>query len=76
MFSSSQFYGSCARPRFYDKYRLIHRQRHTVDSSEVLESEEFSPRRRFLRDTLERGIAPLPIILRKKSEPHALNLGK
>ncbi|CAM9461228.1 unnamed protein product [Pylaiella littoralis] len=70
-----EFYGSGARPRFYDLYRLVHRQKQTVDDDEVLEEEEFTPRRRFLRDTLARGITPAPTMMRSRKDPYTLDLG-
>lgn len=43
---SLQFYGSGSRPRFYDLFRLVHRQRLTIDRDDVLEGEEYTARRR------------------------------
>ncbi|CAM9700959.1 unnamed protein product, partial [Ectocarpus sp. 12 AP-2014] len=71
----AEFYGSGARPRFYDLYRLVHRQKKTVDDDEALEESEFTPRRLFLRDTLARGITPSPTMMRSRKDPHTLDLG-
>lgn len=71
----NQFYGSAARPRFFDLYRLVHRQKQTVED-EALEDSEFTPRRRFLRDSLTRGRSPSPTVLRSKIDPHFLDLGE
>eukprot|EP00752_Nemacystus_decipiens_P004848 g4411.t1 len=71
----AEFYGSGARPRFYDLYRLVHRQQQTVDDSQVLEEEEFTPRRLFLRDTMKRAISPSPTLMRSKKCPDTLDLG-
>eukprot|EP00903_Cladosiphon_okamuranus_P017705 g16304.t1 len=71
----AEFYGSGARPRFYDLYRLVHRQKQTVDDDEALEEDEFTPRRLFLRDTLQRGITPSPTMMRSRKDPHTLDLG-
>ncbi|CAN0473331.1 unnamed protein product, partial [Ectocarpus sp. 8 AP-2014] len=71
----AEFYGSGARPRFYDLYRLVHRQKQTVDDDEALEESEFTPRRLFLRDTLVRGITPSPTMMRNRKDPHTLDLG-
>lgn len=74
--SHDKFYGSGARPRFYDLYRLVHRQKQTVDDDQALEEEEFTPRRLFLRDTLRRGVTPSPTLMRSKNDPYTLDLGK
>ncbi|CAM9219645.1 unnamed protein product [Ectocarpus fasciculatus] len=71
----AEFYGSGARPRFYDLYRLVHRQKQTVDDDEALEEAEFTPRRLFLRDTLARGITPSPTMMRSRKDPYTLDLG-
>lgn len=57
-------------------YRLVHRQKQTVDDDDALEEAEFTPRRLFLRDTLARGITPSPTMMRSKKDPYILDLGK
>lgn len=71
-----QYYGSGARPRFYDLYRLVHRQKQTVDDEGALEDGEFTPRRLFLRDMLARGLSPSPTMMRSRKDPYSLDLGE
>ncbi|CAM9494189.1 unnamed protein product, partial [Choristocarpus tenellus] len=69
-----QFYGSGARPRFYDLYRLVYRQKMSLDTGQFQDDKDLSPRELFLRSTIDHGIPPVPIIVRNLKRPHTLNL--
>ncbi|CAM9358212.1 unnamed protein product, partial [Discosporangium mesarthrocarpum] len=72
----AQFYGPGARPRFYDLYRLAHRQAVTVDDQNFLQAGEKTPRQQFLRGIIQQGLPPMPVMVMKSKNPRELNLGK
>ena len=47
-----------------------------MDDDEALEEGEFTPRRLFLRDILERGLSPSPTMMRSRMDPYSLDLGE